>query len=178
MSSPAYFSSSHHSVSSTFLPTRRRVGAFLAFSQRSRFATSLIGSSHSDLAVTSFLLRFMRRQLPAAKTPSPLSGFSVRRTPRACHGACDRLRPGSLRASHAVCLAARTLEPVICARKEGADIECVSTTKSIFAESLVMQRDLSDSCESNRILRHESALHSTSLASELQSERINVWYQL
>ena len=30
--------------------------------------------------------------------------FSVRRTPRACHGGCDHLRPGSLRASHAVCL--------------------------------------------------------------------------
>ena len=33
-----------------------------------------------------------------------LRGFSVRRTPRACHGGCDHLRPGSLRASHAVCL--------------------------------------------------------------------------
>ena len=31
-----------------------------------------------------------------------------------------------------------------------------------------MQRDLSDSDASNRILRHESALHSTSLASEFQ----------
>ena len=70
--------------------------------------------------------------------------FSVRRTPRACHGGCDHLRPGSLRASHAVCLASRTLEPVFCARKEGADIECVSTTESIFAESLVMRGDFFD----------------------------------
>ena len=31
-----------------------------------------------------------------------------------------------------------------------------------------MQRDLSDSGDSNRILRHESALYSTSLASEFQ----------
>ena len=73
-----------------------------------------------------------------------LSGFSVRRTPRACHGGCNRLRPGSLRASHAVCLASRTIEPVICARKEGADIESVSTTGSIFAESLVMRGDFFD----------------------------------
>ena len=72
-----------------------------------------------------------------------LRGFSVRRTPRACHGGCDRLRPGSLRTSHAVCLVSRTLEPVFCARKE-TDIESVSTTGSILAESLVMQRDLSD----------------------------------
>ena len=74
-------------------------------------------------------------------TPSnyALRGFSVRRTPRACHGACNRLRPGRLRASHAVCLASRTLEPAICARKEGADIESVSTTESISAESLVMR---------------------------------------
>ena len=51
---------------------------------------------------------------------------------------------GRLRASHAVCLAARTLEPAICARKEGADIESVSTTGSIFAESLVMRGDFFD----------------------------------
>ena len=50
---------------------------------------------------------------------------------------------GRLRASHAVCLRGSTLEPVICARKEGADIESVSTTESILAESLVMQRNLS-----------------------------------
>ena len=79
------------------------------------------------------------------KTPNYAQrNFSGRRTPRACHGGCDPLRPGSLRASHAVCLAARTLEPVFCARKEGADIECVSTIESILTESLVMQRDLSD----------------------------------
>ena len=68
----------------------------------------------------------------------------MRRTPRACHGGCDRLRPGSLRASHAVCLAAPTLEPFFCARKEDADTESVSTTESIFGDSLIMQRDLSD----------------------------------
>ena len=73
-----------------------------------------------------------------------LRRFSVRRTPRACHGGCDHLRPGRLRASHAVCLASRTLEPVFCARKEGADIESVSTTGSILAESLFMRSDFSD----------------------------------
>ena len=75
---------------------------------------------------------------------------------------------GRLRASHAVCLASRTLEPVFCARKKGPDIESVSTTGRIFGESLVMQRARSDSDSSNRILRYESALHSTSLASEFQ----------
>ena len=73
-----------------------------------------------------------------------LRGFFVRRTPRARHGACDHLRPGRLRASHAVCLASRTLEPVFCARKEGTDIESVSTTERILAESLVMRGDFFD----------------------------------
>ena len=70
-----------------------------------------------------------------------LRGFSVRRTPRACHGACAHLRPGRLRASHAVCLASRTLAPVFCARRRGADIECLSTTGHLLAESLVMRGD-------------------------------------
>ena len=85
----------------------------------------------------------MRHKLPA-ETPNPLRGFFVRRTPRACHGGCNHLRPGSLRASHAVCLASRTLAPVICARKKGTNIAGVSTSESILAESLVMQRDFSD----------------------------------
>ena len=76
--------------------------------------------------------------------PNALCGFSVRRTPRACHGACDHLRPGRLRASHAVCLASRTLEPVFCARKRGADIESISTTGHILAESLVMRGNFFD----------------------------------
>ena len=71
-------------------------------------------------------------------------GFFVRRTPRACHGACARLRPGRLRASHAVCLASRTLGPATCARRKGADLESVSTTGSIFAESLLMRGDFFD----------------------------------
>ena len=74
-------------------------------------------------------------------TPNPLRGFFVRRTPRACHGACDHLRPGRLRASHAACLRCSMLEPAFCARKEGADIESVSTIESILAESLVMRGD-------------------------------------
>ena len=57
-------------------------------------------------------------------------GFlSVRRTPRAIHAGC---------------LASRTLGPAICARKEDADIESVSTIGSILAESLVMRGDFFD----------------------------------
>ena len=52
--------------------------------------------------------------------------------------------PGRLRASHAVCLRCSTLEPGVCARKEGADIECVSTTGRILAESSVMRGDIFD----------------------------------
>ena len=73
-----------------------------------------------------------------------LCGFSVRRTPRACHAACDHLRPGRLRASHAVCLRCPTLQPALCARKKEADIECVSTTGRVLAESLVMRGDFFD----------------------------------
>ena len=68
-----------------------------------------------------------------------LGGFSVRRTPRACHGACARLRPGRLRASHAVCLRYSTLEPAFCARKEESDNESVSTTERIISESFLMR---------------------------------------
>ena len=59
------------------------------------------------------------------------------------HGACDHLRPGRLRASHAVCLRYSTLEPANSARKE-ADHENLSTTESNIAESLLMQGDLLD----------------------------------
>ena len=70
--------------------------------------------------------------------------FFVRRTPRACHGACDHLRPGRLRASHAVCLGYSTLEPALCARKEESDIESLSTIGSILAESLDMRGNFFD----------------------------------
>ena len=77
----------------------------------------------------------MRRQLQN----DALCGFYGRRTPRACHGACTRLRPGRLRASHAVCLYYSTLEPAICARKEEADIESNSTTERIMSQSFHMR---------------------------------------
>ena len=51
---------------------------------------------------------------------------------------------GRLRASHAVCLGYSTLEPAICARKEEADTESVSTTGRLLAESLVMRSDFFD----------------------------------
>ena len=135
--------------------------------QASRSAVGQSWTRHQSPPVTT-------RRIRMTATPNrSLRGFSVRRTPRACHGGCDRLRPGSLRASHAVCLASRTLGPVICARKEDADIESLSTTGKILAESLVMQGDRLFDSDGSRILLHESALHSTSLASELQSERSN-----
>ena len=51
---------------------------------------------------------------------------------------------GRLRASHAVCLGYSTLEPALCARKEEADNECVSTIGSVLAESAVMRGDFFD----------------------------------
>ena len=73
-------------------------------------------------------------------TPShALCGFSVRRTPRACHGACAHLRPGRLRASHTVCFRYPTLEPAFCARKEEADNESVSTAERIRSQIFVMR---------------------------------------
>ena len=78
-------------------------------------------------------------QQTEAFSPYALRIFSVRRTPRACHGACDHLRPGRLRASHAVCLRYPTLEPVLCARKEEADIESVSTAERIMSQLSAMR---------------------------------------
>ena len=51
---------------------------------------------------------------------------------------------GRLRASHAVCLLCSTLEPAFRARKEEADIECVSTIGRFLAESSVMRGDFFD----------------------------------
>ena len=80
-----------------------------------------------------------------SEVPSRAVGrFSARRTPRACHGACDHLRPGRLRASHAVCLRYFTLEPVSCARKEETNNERGSTTGRVLVESSVMRGDISD----------------------------------
>ena len=104
--------------------------------------------------------------------PNALCGFSVRRTPRACHGACDHLRPGRLRASHAVCLRCSTLEPAPCARKEEADNESVSTTERIRNQSLAM-RSLNPSFRTDSL--HSSSANSTdfsdSLPRPLRSEK-------
>ena len=99
-------------------------------------------------------------------TPNPCArcGFSVRRTPRACHGACDRLRPGRLRASHAVCLRYSTLEPAFCARKEETENESLSTTERIMSQSFPM-RSLN---QSNRI----DSLHSSSASSTVFSDSL------
>ena len=111
------------------------------------------GGALSPLAASlECCLSYHARSIPARRSLGIVScsqsyserPFFVRRTPRACHGACNRLRPGRLRASHAVCLRCSTVEPVICARKEGADIESLSTIESILVESLVMRGDIFD----------------------------------
>ena len=68
----------------------------------------------------------------------------VRRTPRACHGACDRLRPRQAPRQSRGLLGVSLAPTALCARKEEADIECVSTTGSILEESLVMRGDFFD----------------------------------
>ena len=96
--------------------------------------------------------------MSTSETPEyVLRDFSVRRTPRACHGACDRLRPGRLRASHAVCLRFSTLAPAFCARTEEADIENVSTTERISRQPFVI-RSLNPSFDSD-------SLHTSSASS-------------
>ena len=99
-------------------------------------------------------------------------GFSVRRTPRACHGACDHLRPGRLRASHAVCLCYSTLEPALCARKEEANIESLSTAERIRSESFVM-RFLKPSFRTDSLCSSStsSTVFSDSLPRPLRSEK-------
>ena len=94
-----------------------------------------------------------------------LCGFSVRRTPRACHGACDHLRPGRLRASHAVCLRYSTLEPALCARKEEADNESLSTIERIRIELFAM-RSLNQSIETDSL--QSSSASSRNFSDSLQ----------
>ena len=67
--------------------------------------------------------------------------FFVRRTPRACHGACDRLRPRQAPRQSRGLLGVSLAPTALCARKEEADIECVSTTGRVLAKSFVMQGD-------------------------------------
>ena len=94
---------------------------------------------------------------------------------------------GRLRASHAVCLASRTLEPVICARKEEADIESVSTTESILAESLDMRGDSFDThavpirlysasrhCIPRRLPRNSNSAKRLTMALQRTAPRVTV----
>ena len=109
----------------------------------------------------------------AMKSPShALCGFSVRRTPRACHGACAHLRPGRLRASHAVCLRYSTLEPDTCARKEAANIESVSTIEWIRIELFAM-RSLNPSFKTDSLCSSSASStdFSDSLPHPLRSEK-------
>ena len=114
----------------------------------------------------------LRGLFPMTSTPIyALRGLSVRRTPRACHGACARLRPGRLRASHAVCLRYSTLEPVICARNEEADNESLSTNERIRTQPFAM-RSLNTSfwTDSLRSSSASSMDFSDSLPHPLRSE--------
>ena len=111
--------------------------------------------------------------MPRPPAPNDALGrFSVRRTPRACHGACAHLRPGRLRASHAVCWRYSTLEPSLCARKEEADNESLSTAERIRSQSFPM-RSLNQSIRTDSL--HSSSASSTdfsdSFSHPLRSEQ-------
>ena len=79
---------------------------------------------------------------------------------------------GRLRASHAVCLRYSTLEPVICARKEEADNESVSTSERNWNQSSAM-RSLKPSFQTDSL--HSSSASakdfSDSLPRPLRSEK-------
>ena len=124
------------------------------------------GGSHSTTIV-------VRSSLVRCEAPGyALCGFSARRTPRACHGACARLRPGRFRASHAVCLRYSTLEPVICARKEETDNESVPTIERIRIELFAMRSvNPSFRADSLRSLSASSSDFSDSLPHPLQNEK-------
>ena len=99
--------------------------------------------------------------------------FFVRRTPRACHGGCDHLRPRQPpRQSRGLLglLDART-RPL--RSKRNGPRKPLDNRKRFSGEFGHAGRLTRHSDGSIRILLRESALPSTSLASELQSERIN-----
>ena len=105
-----------------------------SFAASLEFCVCLHGSQHSSQAQSRHhSLRLFRSVFPAfgahhAPVTEPATAFAH----------------GRLRASHAVCLGYSTLEPAICARKEEADTESVSTTGRLLAESLVMRSDFFD----------------------------------
>ena len=125
--------------------------------------TSVRGSRRHSGALSSYCAASLHDCVSSHPSQSwsqalrPAHLLCVRRTPRACHGACDHLRPGRLCASHAVCLGYSTLEPVFCARKEEADIESVSTTEQIINQSFaIAMRSLNPSFKTDS-LRSSSA---------------------
>ena len=100
--------------------------------------------------------------------------FFARRTPRACHGACDHLRPPQAPRQSRGLLAffdARTR--LLRSKRRSGHRMRLDNRKNFGREFGHARRLLRHSDGSIRILLRESALHSTSLASELQSERSN-----
>ena len=111
---------------------------------------------------------------PALPNPYALRRFSVRRTPRACRGACDRLRPRQAPRQSRGLLAlfdART-RPLRSKRGSGQRMR-LDNPRSFCGEFSHARRLLRYAGGFFRILRHDSPLHSTSPASELQSQRNN-----
>ena len=113
---------------------------------------------------------------PMTATPSnyALCGFFVRRTPRACHGACDHLRPRQApRQSRGLLGGSNARTRLLRSKRRSGHRKRLDNRRHFSGEFGHARRLLRYSNGFFRILRHASALHSTSLASELQSERSN-----
>ena len=96
----------------------------------------------------------------------------VRRTPRACHGACDHLRPRQAPRQSRGLLAffdARTR--LLRSKRRSGHRMRLDNRKSFSEEFCHARRLLRHSDGSFRNFRHESALLSTTFASELEQER-------
>ena len=105
-------------------------------------------------------------------TVSSVRFFFGRRTPRACHGACDHLRPRQApRQSRGLLglLDARTRN--LRSKRRSGHRKRLDNRKTFSGEFGHAKRLLRHSDSFLRILRHESALLSASFASELQQER-------
>ena len=139
------------------------------------------GGALSPLAASlEFCLCPTARRIPARRSLGALAQTYrltserlsyVRRTPRAYHGACDRLRPGRLRASHAVCLVFPRSHRSLRSKRSSGHRRRLDNRKRFSGEFCHARRLTRHLDNFIRISRHESALHSTSRASELEQER-------
>ena len=99
--------------------------------------------------------------------------FCVRRTPRACHGACCRLRPRQAPRQSRGLLALLDARTRPLRSKRNSHRKSLDSRKRFSGEFAHAGRLTRHSDGFIRIPLRESASHSTSLASELQSERSN-----